>query len=56
MIDFEKYKSNFLINLVVLLGPISSGKTLLIHRFRSGDKPKNTFPTIGVEFTNKILD
>lgn len=41
------------ISIVILVGDTGVGKTHLLSRYIKGQRPKNNFPTIGVEFATK---
>ena len=44
----------FVISLVILIGDCNVGKTSLLTRYQKEDQaPRNTGPTIGVEFATK---
>ena len=51
MITFTKVC--FALNLVILVGDTDVGKTNIVSRYIHGKLPKNSFPTIGVEFTTR---
>ncbi|CDR37930.1 CYFA0S01e19284g1_1 [Cyberlindnera fabianii] len=40
---------------VIIVGPSSTGKTCLLHRFVKGDFPGHSAQTIGVEFSSRVL-
>jgi len=41
--------------LVIVVGDSSVGKTNLIHCYSKGKVATNTMPTVGVEYTSKII-
>ena len=52
----DLYKSKFWFNqLVILVGDSFVGKTILIHCYSKGKVAINTMPTVGVEYTSKIV-
>lgn len=47
--------STFFLFIVILVGDSSVGKTNLIHCYSKEKVPTNTMPTVGVEYTSKIV-
>ena len=58
-VDFDEYdtfyKSNPQNMSVIVIGDAGVGKTNFVYTFDKGRKPLNINPTIGVEFTSKIV-
>ena len=56
--DFQElFKGNYLYtkSIVVLVGDAGVGKTHLMTRYVKGQLPKNSVPTIGIEFAAKTV-
>ena len=57
--DFEEndlfHKSNRIIQIVIIIGDAGVGKTNMIYTFDKGRKSLAINPTIGVEFTSKVV-
>ncbi len=51
----EVYKSTIGYNSVIVVGDASVGKTNIIHCYSKGKVANNTMPTVGVEYTSKIV-
>jgi GTPase SAR1 family protein len=49
------YKSNSSLIPVIVVGDASVGKTNIIHCYSKGKIANNTMPTVGVEFTSRIV-
>ncbi len=52
---FSRVCKAALIQVVVLIGDASVGKTFLLNRYIRNTVPKKPAPTIGVEFATKIV-
>ncbi len=41
---------------IILIGNMNVGKTCLLSQFVNNSLPKNTTPTIGIEFATKLVN
>lgn len=59
-VDFEEdhdifHKSNIASYIVIIIGDAGVGKTNIVHVFDKGRRPLTINPTIGSEFTSKMV-